>query len=116
MTIDTTATPLGANPPTDQHPATAPGQGIVHSHRTAATATRRYAHADTPANDGCGAPSPSSTTRTCQFLRMAHRQSRVPRALPRRPAPPPVADTLGPTPPDHTERASTNNDNDGHER
>ncbi|MDT5255258.1 MAG: hypothetical protein QOD10_338 [Mycobacterium sp.] len=30
MTIDATATPLGANPPTDQHPATAPSQGIVH--------------------------------------------------------------------------------------
>ena len=30
MTIDTTATPLGTKPSTDQHPATAPGQGIVH--------------------------------------------------------------------------------------
>ena len=30
MTIDTTATPLGTNPSTDQHPAIAPGQGIVH--------------------------------------------------------------------------------------
>ena len=69
MTIDTTATPLGANPSTDQHPATAPGQGIVHlCHRTRGTAA-------------------------------------------------PVADTLGPPDaPDHTERASTNNDNDGHER
>ena len=37
MTIDTTATPLGANPSTDQHPATAPGQGIVHT-------ARRYRH------------------------------------------------------------------------
>jgi hypothetical protein len=30
MAIDTTATPLGANPSTDQRPATAPRQGIVN--------------------------------------------------------------------------------------
>ena len=92
MTIDTTATPLGANPPTDQHPATAPGQGIVHVHTA-----RRYRR---QALCTCGytgkvldalTPSPVPA-RNAQ-------QSRLSPALPLRPAPPPVADTLGPTPP-----------------
>jgi hypothetical protein len=95
MTIDTTATPLGANPPTDQHPATAPGQGIVHV-RTA----RRYRR---QAVCTCGYTGrrrlwPCIAVRDahpCQFLRMrtgstaCHPSTAGPARL--RPAPPPVA-------------------------
>ena len=109
MTIDTTATPLGANPSTDQHPATAPGQGFVH-----VLTARRYRR---QALCTCGSTGKRRLWRSiavldalepCQFLRMrtgnpACHPSAA--ALARRPAPPTVAATLGPTPTPRPHRA-----------
>ena len=115
MTIDTTATPLGANPPTDRHPAAAPGQGIVHTARPLPPpgAMHMRIHRQTTAVALHRRP---RRTRTCQFLRMGtsspayhghYRGAQHPHRWPPRSA--------RRRRPDHTERASTNNA-DGHER
>jgi hypothetical protein len=117
MTIDTTATPLGANPPTDRHPATAPGQGIVHVHTA-----RRYRH---QALCTCGYTGKRRLWRSIAVLDALEHASSCGWA----PAVPLITGTTAApgTPtggrharpdadaPDHTERASTNNA-DGHER
>ncbi len=122
MTIDTTATPLGTNPPTDQHPATAPGQGIVHT-------PRRYRH---QALCTCGYTGKRRLWRSiavldalepCQFLRMgtsspAYRPTAAPAPPPvaarsARRQPPTTPSARAPTTPtgmsdDHTARPNTN--------
>jgi hypothetical protein len=122
MTIDTTPTPLGANPSTDQHPATAPGQGIVHvltarRYRRQAVCTCSYTgkrrlwggiavlDALTHASScGCAPAVPLVTPSP----RDQHRCARHPHRWPAHPARRRRRD--------HTERASTNSDDDGHER
>lgn len=116
MTIDTTATPLGANPSTDQHPATAPGQGIIHVHTA-----RRYRR---QALCTCGSTGKRRLWRSIAVLDALEHASSCGCA----PAVPLITGTTAasgtatggrharPDAHDHTERASTNSDNDGHQR
>lgn len=116
MTIDTTATPLSANPSTDQHAATAPGQGIVHVHTA-----RRYRR---QALCTCGSTGKRRLWRSIAVLDALEHASSCGCA----PAAPLITGTTAapgtptggrharPDAHDHTERASTNSDNDGHQR
>jgi len=118
MTIDTNATPLGANSPTDQHPATAPGQGIVHVHTA-----RRYRR---QAVCTCGYTGRRRLWRCIAVLdALTHASScgRAP-AIPLITAQPGTTAAPGPLQwptrtarrPEHTECAITNSDDDGQER
>jgi hypothetical protein len=121
MTLDTTATPLGANPSTDQRPATASGQGIVHVHtarryRRQTVCTCGYTGRrlwrciavldalDHAGSCGCAPAVPLATP----AQRGQHGCAHHPTSGGRHARPGADAPT--------TRRASTTNDDDGHER